>query len=103
MTSEGAAVWALRMRIEEAETAIMPTSSTMLELIRTGFQPCTGTRAWWHYAYLYVGFCVEGVKHLAQGVKHPDLPYPRIISKIEQGKKNQRKRGLVMRYRVTIS
>ena len=98
MTSEGAAVWALRMKIEEAETAMMPTSSTMLELIRTGFQPCTGTRAWWHCAYLYVGFCVEGVKHLAegvkhlaQGVKHFNLPYSGIISNIEQGKKNQRK------------
>ena len=75
MTSEGAVVWALRMRIEEAETAMMPTSSTMLEVIRTGFQPCTGTRAWWHCAYLYVGFYVEGVKHLAEGVKHLNLSY----------------------------
>lgn len=84
MTSEGAAVWALRMRTEEAETAMMPTSSTMLELIRTGFQPCTGTRAWWHYAYLYVGFCVEGVKHF-------NLPYSGIISNIEQAKKESEK------------
>ena len=51
---------------------------------------------------MYVGFCVEGVKHLAQGVKHFNLPYRRIISNIEQGKKNQRK-GRPMRYAVTTS
>jgi hypothetical protein len=48
------------MRIEAAETATMPTRSTMLEVIRTGFQPCTDTRARWDSAYLYVEFCVEG-------------------------------------------